>query len=74
MRILRVFPDGELLDLGDTILAMQAAGLEVRDVENLREHYAQTLRHWVANLEANWDEMVAIARRHDEASRAQRRD
>jgi cyclopropane-fatty-acyl-phospholipid synthase len=55
-----VFPDGELLDLGDTILAMQAAGLEVRDVENLREHYAQTLRHWVANLEANWDDAVAL--------------
>lgn len=55
-----VFPDGELLDLGDTVLAMEAAGFEVRDVENLREHYATTLRHWVANLEARWDEAVAL--------------
>ena len=26
----------------------------------LREHYALTLRHWVANLEANWDEAVEL--------------
>ena len=55
-----VFPDGELLDVGDTVLAMEAAGLEVRDVESLREHYATTLRHWVANLERNWDEAVSL--------------
>jgi cyclopropane-fatty-acyl-phospholipid synthase len=39
---------------------MEAAGFEVRDVENLREHYATTLRHWVDNLEAHWDEAVAL--------------
>jgi cyclopropane-fatty-acyl-phospholipid synthase len=26
----------------------------VRDVESIREHYALTLRRWVANLEADW--------------------
>ena len=45
-----VFPDGELLDVGDTVLAMQAAWLEVRDVVSLREHYASTLRCWVPTL------------------------
>jgi cyclopropane-fatty-acyl-phospholipid synthase len=55
-----VFPDGELLDLGDTVLDMERAGFEVRDVENLREHYATTLRHWVSNLERNWDDAVAL--------------
>jgi len=54
-----VFPDGELIDLGRSIEAMQNAGFEVRDVESLREHYATTLRHWVRNLEANWDAAVA---------------
>jgi cyclopropane-fatty-acyl-phospholipid synthase len=54
-----VFPDGELLDVGEVILAMQRAGFEVRDVESLREHYAKTLRAWVANLEEAWDEAVA---------------
>jgi len=55
-----VFPDGELLDVGDTVLAMEHAGLEVRDIESLREHYATTLRCWVANLEAAWDQAVAL--------------
>jgi cyclopropane-fatty-acyl-phospholipid synthase len=55
-----VFPDGELLDVGDTVLAMEQARFEVRDVEALREHYATTLRCWVANLEAAWDEAVAL--------------
>ncbi len=53
-----VFPDGELIDLGYTIEAMQNAGFEVRDVESLREHYATTLRKWVANLQARWDDAV----------------
>jgi cyclopropane-fatty-acyl-phospholipid synthase len=55
-----VFPDGELIDVGDVIHAMQDAGFEVRDVESLREHYSATLRQWVANLEDQWDEAVAM--------------
>jgi cyclopropane-fatty-acyl-phospholipid synthase len=54
-----VFPDGELHEVGRVVSHVQAAGFEVRHVENLREHYALTLRRWVANLEANWDEAVA---------------
>ncbi len=56
-----VFPDGELLPLGDVVTAIENADLEVRDVENLREHYARTLRQWVANLEASWDRAVELA-------------
>jgi cyclopropane-fatty-acyl-phospholipid synthase len=55
-----VFPDGALMEVGKTISAMQAAGFEVRDVESLREHYALTLRAWVSNLEAGWDEAVRL--------------
>jgi cyclopropane-fatty-acyl-phospholipid synthase len=55
-----VFPDGELLDVGEVALAMQRSGFEVRDVEALREHYALTLRAWVANLEASWDRAVEL--------------
>ena len=54
-----VFPDGELLELGQIITGMHEAGFEVRHSETLREHYDRTLRHWVANLEARWDEAVA---------------
>ncbi len=31
----------------------------MRHEENLREHYALTLRDWCRNLEHNWDEAVA---------------
>ena len=55
-----VFPDGELIDVGESVLAMERAGFEVRDVESLREHYARTLRSWVTNLEAAWDDAVAM--------------
>lgn len=55
-----VFPDGELLDVGETQLIMQRAGFEIRDVESLREHYARTLRAWVANLDAEWDRAVSL--------------
>jgi cyclopropane-fatty-acyl-phospholipid synthase len=54
-----VFPDGELIDVGEVMFAMQKAGFEVRDVESLREHYSRTLHGWVGNLEEHWDEAVA---------------
>nr|WP_246002807.1 class I SAM-dependent methyltransferase [Nocardia tenerifensis] len=55
-----VFPDGELVDVGEVVLAMQRNGFEVRDVEALREHYALTLRAWVANLESAWEQAVSL--------------
>ncbi len=48
-----VFPDGELEPVSEVNLLAEQAGFEVRDVENLREHYALTLRHWVNRLEAH---------------------
>jgi cyclopropane-fatty-acyl-phospholipid synthase len=56
-----VFPDGELHEVGSVVSRMQQSGFEVRHLENLREHYALTLRQWVANLEANWDAAVELA-------------
>jgi cyclopropane-fatty-acyl-phospholipid synthase len=54
-----VFPDGELTGSGRIITEAQDAGFEVRHEENLREHYALTLRDWNANLVEHWDEAVA---------------
>jgi len=54
-----VFPDGELEPIAMMLEAIEGAGFEVRDVESLREHYALTLRAWVANLERNWTAAVA---------------
>ncbi|MFD7424186.1 class I SAM-dependent methyltransferase [Streptomyces californicus] len=53
-----VFPDGELAPLGRTLTLLEEAGFEARDVESLREHYALTLRRWVANLEQHWERAV----------------
>ena len=54
-----VFPDGELDRVSAIQAGMEEAGFEIQDVENLRQHYAKTLRLWVANLESSHDEAVA---------------
>lgn len=56
-----VFPDGELLPISMTLHAAETAGLEVRDVENLREHYGLTVHHWLQRLEAHAAEARQIA-------------
>lgn len=53
-----VFPDGELTGSGRIITEAQDIGLEVLHEENLRPHYALTLRDWCANLVEHWDEAV----------------
>jgi len=53
-----VFPDGQLVALSQAMQAAEAEGLEVRDIENLREHYELTLRRWVAALQANANDLL----------------
>jgi len=53
-----VFPDGQLVTLTQAINAAESQGLEVRDVENLREHYELTLRMWVEGLRQNQGEIL----------------
>ena len=60
-----VFPDGDIPPLPITLRAAESAGFEIRDVENLREHYALTLRHWLGRLEAHHDEALRFV---DEAT------
>jgi len=54
-----VFPDGELIAIGDGLAIAERSGFEIRDLENLREHYAHTARDWVANLERNRETAIA---------------
>ena len=56
-----VFPDGELHPMSTMVDVLESAGFEVRDVESLREHYADTLRAWVRNLEGSWDRAVVLS-------------
>lgn len=53
-----IFPDGELVPVSEANLEAEKAGFEVRDVENLREHYALTIRHWLQRLRANREEAI----------------
>jgi cyclopropane-fatty-acyl-phospholipid synthase len=55
-----IFPDGELLTLSEMVNAAENAGFEVRDVEDLREHYEETLHRWVSALNENEAEAVAL--------------
>jgi cyclopropane fatty-acyl-phospholipid synthase-like methyltransferase len=54
-----VFPDGELTGSGRIVMAIQDAGFEMLHAENIRHHYAMTLRDWCRNLVENWDDAVA---------------
>ncbi|MDQ3505326.1 MAG: cyclopropane-fatty-acyl-phospholipid synthase family protein [Actinomycetota bacterium] len=55
-----VFPDGELITLGATVIVLEESGLEVLTVQALRPHYARTLRAWVQRLEDGWSEAVRL--------------
>jgi cyclopropane-fatty-acyl-phospholipid synthase len=56
-----IFPDGELLPVSEANLEAETAGFEVRDVENLREHYALTLRHWLERLRENRQRAIELS-------------
>jgi cyclopropane-fatty-acyl-phospholipid synthase len=65
-----VFPGGWIPSLAHTIAAMERAGLEVVDIENLRRHYALTLDAWAERFEANWEKIRALdPRKFDERFR-----
>lgn len=55
-----VFPDGELVPISTTLRSAEEAGFEVRDVENLREHYYITLCNWLRRMEASMEEATKL--------------
>lgn len=52
-----IAPDMHMRPLGRTADMLESAGLEVRSVESLREHYATTIDAWRANLEERWGDI-----------------
>ena len=56
-----VFPDARPLHLDEVVRALEKAGFEPRHVEDLREDYAETLRHWAARLDARREDAVRLA-------------
>jgi cyclopropane-fatty-acyl-phospholipid synthase len=55
-----VFPDGDIPPLPIMLGTAESGGFEIRDVENLREHYALTLHEWLARLEAHHAEALSF--------------
>ncbi|MDE0422305.1 MAG: cyclopropane-fatty-acyl-phospholipid synthase [Gammaproteobacteria bacterium] len=55
-----IFPGGWIPSLSKALDAMEAEGLEILDVENLRRHYALTLDAWTEKFDANWEAIRAM--------------
>jgi cyclopropane-fatty-acyl-phospholipid synthase len=55
-----IAPDMHMRPVGETVGLIEEAGLEVRDVHALREHYVRTVDAWYATFESNWDRVVAM--------------
>lgn len=55
-----IFPGSELDHIGHSTEVMESCGLEVHDVEGLRDHYALTAKRWCQRLAAHEDEAIAM--------------
>ncbi|KUN79861.1 cyclopropane-fatty-acyl-phospholipid synthase [Streptomyces bungoensis] len=56
-----IAPDMHMRPLGETTGLLEAAGLEVRHTESLREHYVRTITAWHRTLEHRWADFTALA-------------
>ncbi|MEO6470284.1 MAG: cyclopropane-fatty-acyl-phospholipid synthase family protein [Aeromicrobium sp.] len=55
-----IAPDMHMKPLAKTIDLIASSGLEIRDVQAMREHYPLTVSGWARNLEDKWDTAVAL--------------
>ncbi len=55
-----IFPGGYCPALSEVLPAVERSGLIATDIEILRLHYAETLRHWRRRFAANRDTIAAI--------------
>jgi cyclopropane-fatty-acyl-phospholipid synthase len=55
-----IFPGADLPSLSEMSAAAERSGLLVTDVEVLRLHYAETLRHWRQRFLARWNDAAQI--------------
>jgi cyclopropane-fatty-acyl-phospholipid synthase len=55
-----IFPGGYVPALSEVTPAIEKAGLIITDIEILRLHYAETLRHWHQRFIANRDEIRSL--------------
>jgi cyclopropane-fatty-acyl-phospholipid synthase len=55
-----IAPDMHMKPLAKTIGLIASSGLEIRDVQAMREHYPQTVAGWAKRLEDQWDTAVKL--------------
>jgi cyclopropane-fatty-acyl-phospholipid synthase len=55
-----IAPDMYMRPVGETVALMERGGLEVRDVQALREHYVRTVAGWLENFELHLPELRAL--------------
>ncbi len=55
-----IFPGGYIPSLSETLKAIEKSGLLVTDIEILRLHYAETLKHWRERFLAHREEIERI--------------
>jgi len=55
-----ITPDMHMRPVGETIGLLEAAGLELRGAEAMREHYPPTIRAWLGRLERNRAAVTAL--------------
>ncbi len=55
-----IFPGAHPPTLREMMQIFEPANLSILDVENLRLHYAQTLRHWLARFERSAQRVVGM--------------
>ena len=55
-----IFPGGYSPALSEVMAAIERSGLVATDIEILRLHYAETLRHWRWRFNANRDAIASI--------------
>jgi cyclopropane-fatty-acyl-phospholipid synthase len=65
-----IAPDMHMRPLSATLALLEEAGLEIRDVQALREHYVPTFRAWLATLNERFADAAALV--GEEAARAWR--
>jgi cyclopropane-fatty-acyl-phospholipid synthase len=55
-----VAPDMHMRPVGETVDLLESAGLEVRDVHALREHYVRTALAWLSTVESRWSSVIEL--------------
>lgn len=55
-----IAPDMYMRPVGRTVDLLEASGLEIRDVEAMREHHVRTVDAWYETFEKNWARVVDL--------------